>query len=196
MPSVAGIVFGAALLIGVAGSAKLAGPASTQVALRTAGLPSSRTTALLLGAAEIVVAAVAIVVAGRLGAALVAGAYASFATFSRRLSARSQGKAPCGCFGADSAPVTALHVWVNLAVATVALVALATPLPPLYDARTLTPWGGLPFLALVVGFAWVLHVALTLLPSVSSAARAGTTAAGGGTGPVSVSLGPGPGGAL
>ena len=70
MSPTAGIVFAAALLIGIAGVAKITRPAATQVALRTAGLPSSRIAAQLLGAAELVIVAVALALAGTVGAVI------------------------------------------------------------------------------------------------------------------------------
>jgi hypothetical protein len=168
----AGIVFAAALLIALAGVAKITRPAATQVALRTAGLPSSRPAAQLLGVVEVAIAVVALAVAGTAGAALVAASYLGFAAFSAQLLRRSRGTASCGCFGGDDAPVTRLHVWLNAVLAAAALLSLADPAPPIWEAAADTPWAGVPFVLLVLALAWLLLVALTVLPSVlATAAR-------------------------
>lgn len=172
MSPTAGIVFAAALLIAVAGVAKVTRPAATQVALRTAGLPSSRLAAQVLGAVEVLLAGVALGVAGPVGAGVVAVAYLGFAAFSAQLLRRSRGTASCGCFGGDDAPVTQLHVWLNVALAAAALVSLADPAPAIWQAAADTPWSGVPFLLLVATLTWLLLVTLTVLPSVlATAAR-------------------------
>lgn len=175
MSPTAGIVFAAALLVAVAGIAKVARPAATQVALRTAGLPSTRPLARALGAVEVVLAAVALAVAGPVGAALVAAAYLGFAGFAALLLRRSRGQASCGCFGGDDAPVTSLHVWLNVGLAAAALVSLADPAPPIWEAAADTPWAGVPFVLLVLALAWLLFVAFTVLPAVQAAARPGAS---------------------
>ncbi|MBX3314826.1 MAG: hypothetical protein KF906_10940 [Actinobacteria bacterium] len=196
MSPTAGIVLAGALLLLVAGMAKVARPAATQVALRTAGLPSSRPIVRLLGTAEVVTAAVTFVVAGTLGTALVALFYVGFASFSALLLRRSRGRASCGCFGGDDAPVTKVHVWLNLAIAAAALIALADPPPSIGEALRETPAAGLPFVALVLVLAWLLLVAFTVLPATQAAARpapAGTDAAGGATGGQGLAITPKPG---
>lgn len=184
MSPLAGIVFSGALLLLVAGAAKLVRPDATRVALRTAGLPSTRAVVRLLGAAEVGAAAVTFAVPGVLGASLVAVFYAGFAAFSALLLRRSRGRASCGCFGGDDAPVTTVHVWLNVAVAAAAALTLTEPTPSFVDAMGDTPAAGIPFAALVLLLAWLLFVAYTVLPAVQAAARpipspaAGTTGTG------------------
>lgn len=177
MSPTAGVVFSGALLLLVAGVAKVARPAATQVALRTAGLPSSRLLARLLGVVEVAAAVIAIGVGGALGTALVAVFYAGFAAFSAVLLRRSRGRASCGCFGGDDAPVTQVHVWLNVAVAVVSAVALADPPPAIGTALGDTPAAGVPFAALVLLLAWLLFVAYTVLPATQAAVRAAAPAA-------------------
>ena len=68
----AGPLFAAALLVAFAGIGKLAQPATARVALRTAGFPSSVLFVRLLAVGELLVAAAALVVGGRVAGALVA----------------------------------------------------------------------------------------------------------------------------
>lgn len=177
MSPVVGPLFAAALLLAVAGGAKVLRPAATQVALRTAGLPSARPVARLLGAVEVAMAAATFVVGGRLGAGCIAGAYLGFAGFSALLIRRSRGQASCGCFGGSDAPVTRLHVVINLLIAAVAVACLVDPSPGYWSVARDTAAAGVPFAAFTVILAWLLQVALTVLPAVEAAARRGPAAA-------------------
>jgi len=178
MAPTVGIVFAAALLVAMAGAAKLLRPDPTRVALRTAGLPSAPWTARVLGVGELALAVVALVVAGRLGAGLVGVAYLGFAGFAALLLHRSRGRASCGCFGGDDAPVTRLHVGLNLLLAAAVVPALIDPTGPIWEVADDTPWAGVPFLALVVVLTWLLLVALTVLPAVLASARPAPSATG------------------
>lgn len=172
MSPLAGILFAAALVLGVAGVAKVVSPDGTRVALRTAGLPSGRWLARLLGAVEVVFAVVALVVAGQTGALLVALAYLGFAGFSALLLTRSRGQASCGCFGGTDSPVTAIHVVLNVIIAAAVAATIASPVPDVAATAADTPGAGLPFAILVVLLAWVLQVAFTTLPALQGAERA------------------------
>lgn len=172
MSPLAGVLFSAALVLGVAGVAKVATPDGTRVALRTVGLPSDRWAARLLGVIELTIAAVALVVAGRLGAVLVTLAYLGFASFSALLLQRSRGKASCGCFGGTDSPVTRIHVVLNVIIAAAVAATIASPVPAVATAAADTPWSGLLFALLVVLLAWVLQVAFTTLPALQAAERA------------------------
>lgn len=170
MSPVVGLVFAAALLLGIAGIAKVLHPAATQVALRTAGLPSARWAARGLGAAEVVLAAVTLAVGGRLGGAIVAVAYLGFAGFSARLLRVGRGGVSCGCFGGDDSPVTRLHVWLNVGLAAAAIVSVLDPGPGLVETARSTPAAGIPFVLFTLLLTWILQVAFTALPALSSAA--------------------------
>jgi hypothetical protein len=171
MSPVAGPLFAAALLLGVAGLLKLTSPDPTRVALRSAGLPSSVWAARAIGLGELGATAYVIGWGGRLGAALVALAYLAFAAFSLRVISATRGRASCGCFGSSDAPLTNLHVVVDLAIAAVALVAVADPVPGLGAVAADTPWAGSVFLGFTVLLAWLVQVLLTALPELQAAAR-------------------------
>jgi hypothetical protein len=172
MSPLAGLVYAAALLLGAAGVGKAARPGATRIALRSAGLPASELVARSLGVAEVLIAVTAIVVGGPVATGLVALSYLGFAWFARRLDDRTRGAAPCGCFGASSAPVGTLHVVINLLIAAgVAIAAFDAP-GSIWDAAGDTPWGGIAFVGLVALLTWMLVVALTALPEALAAAKA------------------------
>src|SRR6478752_1781079 len=114
MSPLAGLVYAAALLLGAAGVGKALRPGATRIALRSAGLPASEVIARGLGIVEVLIAVAALVIGDAVATALVAVSYLGFAWFARRLDTMTRGAAPCGCFGASSAPVGTLHVVVNL----------------------------------------------------------------------------------
>ncbi|MGN6693663.1 MAG: hypothetical protein ACTHN0_05750 [Aquihabitans sp.] len=95
-----------------------------------------------------------------------------FAWFARRLDRMTRGAAPCGCFGASSAPVGTLHVVVNLLIALGVGIAAVDAPGPIWDAAGETPWGGVPFVGLILLLTWMLYVALTALPEALAAAKA------------------------
>lgn len=172
MSPLAGLVYAAALLLGAAGVGKVATPGATRIALRSAGLPASELAARSLGAAEVLIAVAAIVVGGPVTTGLVAASYLGFAWFARRLDTRTRGAAPCGCFGASSAPVGTLHVVLNLLIAAGTGIAAIDAPGAIWDAAADTPWAGVPFLGLTLLLTWMLYVALTALPEALAAARA------------------------
>ncbi|MEO9165257.1 MAG: MauE/DoxX family redox-associated membrane protein [Aquihabitans sp.] len=171
MSPLAGVLFSAAIVLGVAGVAKVMTPDGTRVALRTVGLPSGRWAVRLLGIVELAITAVALVVAGRIGATLVALTYLGFAGFSALLLARSRGSASCGCFGGTDSPVTRIHVILNVIIAAAVATGIGYPVPGVADTAADTPWAGIPFALLVVLLAWVLQVAFTTLPALQAAER-------------------------
>ncbi|WP_421119287.1 MauE/DoxX family redox-associated membrane protein [Aquihabitans daechungensis] len=178
MSPLAGLVFAAALLLGAAGVGKATSPGATRIALRSAGLPGSVAVARGLGVVEVLIALAAILVGGPIATGLVAVSYLGFAWFARRLQAKTRGAAPCGCFGASSAPVGTLHVAVNLVIALGVGVAAVDAPGPIWEAAGDTPWAGVPFVGLVLLLAWLLFIALTALPETLAAAKAAAPTAG------------------
>ena len=172
MSPLAGLVYAAALLLGAAGLGKVTSPGATRIALRSAGLPATPLVARGIGAAEVLIALAALLVGGPVATGLVAVSYLGFAWFARRLDARTRGAAPCGCFGASSAPVGTLHVALNLVIAVGAVIAAIDAPGPIWDAAADTPWAGVPFVALALLLTWMLYVALTALPEALAAAKA------------------------
>ncbi len=170
MSSAAGPLMAAALLLAAAGALKMFEPAPTRVALRTAGLPGTALVVRGIAAGEIAVATYTIGWGGQLAAALTALIYLGFAAFSWRVMTTSRGRASCGCFGASDAPITRLHVGVNLVVVAVGIWAMVDPVAGVARQIDATPLAGLPFLAFTVMLAWLLQVALTTLPELQAAA--------------------------
>ena len=176
MTPLVGPLLSATVLVAGAGVAKLAIPAPSRVALRTAGLWSSAWAVRLLGTAELALAAAILAGTGQSGAnraavAALAALYGGFAWFSARVAKVGRGRAGCGCFGREEAPVTALHVWVNVAIAVVVAGAAFDPPDGLAEVADQTPGHGLVVLALAALGAWLTYVALTVLPRTLAAQR-------------------------
>jgi hypothetical protein len=172
MSPLAGLAYAAALLLGAAGAGKALRPGATRIALRSAGLPASELAARALGGAEVLIAVAALVVGGPVATGLVALGYLGFAWFARRLDTKTRGSAPCGCFGASSAPVGTLHVVINLVIAVGVGVAAVDAPGAVWTAAGDTPWAGVPFIGLTLLLTWLLYVALTALPETLAAAKA------------------------
>jgi hypothetical protein len=143
-------------VIAVGGAAKLVAPDGFSSLLRTLGLPSGRPLARASGVVEVALGATAIVVGGTVAAALVAVAYAVFAVVV--LLARRAGAESCGCFGAATAPPSAVHVVVNGVSAVVAAAAAVAGPESLMDSLVDQPLLGVPYLALVTLAVWLTVV--------------------------------------
>lgn len=165
MVVLSGVVIAAALVLVVAGAAKIARPEGTVGAIRSAGLrvPSAAVTAL--GAAEITLGAVVVAWAPPVATVAMAATYAGFALFSVRLLTVRGAGASCGCFGQADSPVHGIHVAVNLAIAgTVAAATLGGRVSAVPEVPVLVA------VASVV-LAAALILALTLLPQLLIEAR-------------------------
>jgi Methylamine utilisation protein MauE len=118
--AVAAIALG---LLAASGVAKLADPAPTTGAMRSAGLPASDIVTRSLGIIEVALSVVSLVVGGPavIGAAVLYAGFTifTFAAVRNRIPVQS-----CGCFGREDTPPTWAHVAYN-AVSTAALVWLA-----------------------------------------------------------------------
>ena len=159
-----------AALLGVAGLAKIRRPGPTAVALRSAGLPGSTPLARVIGATELVVAVLALAVGGPSTALVVAAAYVAFASVSIRLVARSA-TGGCGCFGDDSAPVTNLHVGLNLAAAVLAGLAALWPTDGLPALVADEPAASAILVGLIAVGVGLGQAAFTALPELLAVAR-------------------------
>jgi hypothetical protein len=135
----------AAVLV-VSGLAKWITPAPTVTLLGALGLPASGWVARIVGALEVVVGAAALLIGGRVAAAIVSVLYLAFAVVVVR--ARRAGAPSCGCFGAGSAPPSWLHVWVNLVSALLAAAAVGAGTTFL-DLLRDQPASGVPFAILM-----------------------------------------------
>ncbi len=154
-----GAVLGAAVVVAIAGVAKLAKPAVSAEAMRTAGVPVGDGVATALGAFELILAAVVLVWPTPPAAAVLGLLYLGFAGFSARLLWVRGPAVPCGCFGQRDAAIGIEHVVVNLVVAGV-----------LFDAAAGIGPGDTDPVA-VIGVTALLLVLLALVPSLRMARR-------------------------
>jgi hypothetical protein len=161
---VAGPFAAFALLLAVAGAAKAVKPLPTVRALREAGLPARAWMVRMLGAAEAVLALVALAVAGPVPAALVAISYACFAAFVGYAMASGVSISSCGCFGKPDTPPTAVHLVVNLGAALLAIVAALDPGRSPLGVIAHSPGGGVPLAALTLVTAGFGYLALAEWP--------------------------------
>jgi hypothetical protein len=170
MSSAAGPFFVVAALLGVAGLAKIRRPGPTAQAMRTAGLPGSPGLARALGVVELVVALLALGFGGPSTALVVAAAYVAFASVSIRLIARPAAGG-CGCFGDESAPVTNLHVALNLIAAMFAGTAALWPTDGLPALVADEPVASVLLVALIAVGVVLGQTAFTALPELTAASR-------------------------
>ena len=162
MPALTGPLDALAVVLLLAGVAKLARPEPTVPALRAVGLgAASPTVVRMIGTTEVVVAAVVLAFGGAVAAGVTAVLYAGFALFALALLRSQEADADCGCFGHDSAPVTGIHVLVNAVAALVALGAVAAPVPPVIDALDELGWAAPAFALLVLVGAMLVRAVLT-----------------------------------
>ena len=164
MEALAGPVVVVSVLLALAGGMKVAQPASTMGALRALRLPSARGLVRALGIVEIVVAVAAGVTFQRPLLALLAAMYLGFAAFVAAALGSNTPLQSCGCFGRADTPPSVVHLGVNVAAATVALLAAATSTPSLGDTLSDQPWSGVPFALLVAVSTYMCVTLLTVLP--------------------------------
>lgn len=159
----------AALLLLVAGLAKVIRPAPTSDLLATFGLPAAHSVAMAIGVVECAVGVTALTVGGALTAAVVGAIYVVFAVVVVR--AMRVGAASCGCFGRVDAPPSWIHVVGNVALAAFSFAAVAGDTPiEVMDAQ---PAGGVGFVVLVGVAAGLSLVAFTAVPAAMSTGRPG-----------------------
>jgi hypothetical protein len=139
-----------ALVLLVAGAAKVADPTRTAGALRVRGWPSGPGLVRVGAAAELLVGAGALVVGGPVLASLVALSYLAFALFVVAALTSGTPIGSCGCLGRADTPPTALHVVVDAAFAAGALAAAATSADPLLDAGAAEVIGAIALAAVAV----------------------------------------------
>ncbi len=160
-----------ALLLALAGVAKAIAPLPTVRAMRSVSLPSSAALVRLLGAAEAVLAVVALVVAGPVPAALIAVSYASFAAFVRVAQLRGGAVSSCGCFGKPDTPPTGMHVLVNALAAAVAAAAAIWPARSPLGELTHSPGAGVPLGLLILVTLALAYLALAEWPRLVAVRR-------------------------
>src|ERR1700761_5351210 len=95
---------GIAVLLGLAGFAKMRRPGPSSVMLRAAGVPAPALTARVVALIEIAVLLAALAAPGRIAGAVLALAFAGL-TVGAAVGARRAGDTACGCFGDEGAPL-------------------------------------------------------------------------------------------
>jgi uncharacterized membrane protein YphA (DoxX/SURF4 family) len=110
------VIDGLAVLLGLAGFAKLRRPGPSSVMLRAAGVPAAPLVARVTAIAEIAVLAGALLLPGRFAGSVVAVVFACL-TVGAAVGARRAGDRACGCFGDEGAPLGPRHIATNLAAA-------------------------------------------------------------------------------
>ncbi len=160
--TVAGI--GAVLLV-VAGIAKLWSPNETATAIASVGLFRSRLAVRALGAAEIAVGGAVLLSPSRPAHALLAGFYALFAAFVGLAKKREVPLRSCGCFGKLDTPPSTIHVVADLIVAAAAASAVV------FGSDLNPPMGAIAWVGVAVG-AYLAYGILTALPTAMSEVRA------------------------
>jgi hypothetical protein len=173
---VAALAGAAAVLLVVAGAAKLRtpGPAAVMLvglwpALRP--LRRARRVARLAGTVELATGLAVLAGGGRAALTLLAGCYLVLAAVAVRLLTRDE-RVPCGCFGAADGAVGAGHVAVDLAAFAVAVWGVArapSGLATLFDAGPLT---GITATGQAVLLAALGYLVITALPALTAARRA------------------------
>lgn len=152
----------AALVLCVAGVAKLRSPQAASSALSSLGVGAGAGRVRALGALEVTLGCYSLIAPGAVVAAIMAAAYTVFAVVARLLVSR---RASCGCFGESELPASTAQSLLSTVLA--ALCVLAAVRAPSSFLWMLARPAGLAA-ALVValaGCAYAIVVAYTLLPS-------------------------------
>ncbi len=110
------MIDGLAVLLGLAGFAKVRRPGPSSMMLRAAGVPGAPLAARVTAIAEIGVLVAALALPGRLAGGVVALVFAGL-TVGAAVGARRAGDQSCGCFGDEGAPLGPRHLATNLAAA-------------------------------------------------------------------------------
>jgi hypothetical protein len=137
MPALTAPVLVAAVLLVVAGAAKVVDPTMTVGALRALRLPSSPGLVRSGALAEVVIGVLAVAVGGPVWWSLVAASYLAFAAFVVVALRAGAMVGSCGCFGREETPPHPVHVALDLGLAACAAAAvvqgLGAPLDALVD---------------------------------------------------------------
>ena len=160
----------AAVLLLVAGLAKLVCPQPATELLEALGFPARALVALAIGATEIAVGIGALAVGGTAFAAATGVLYVGFGLVVTR--ALVVGAESCGCFGRADAPPSLIHVVGNAAFAAISFWAASAEKSPV-DVMDSQPAAGLPFVLVVGVLAGLALVAFTALPEALSARKPG-----------------------
>jgi len=157
----------ACVVLAFAGATKIRRPAGTRPAAAALGLPDAAAVVRSLGAVEVALGAAGLVVGGAV-AAVVAAMFGALAIAAWRLLARSPGTA-CGCLGTSDAPVSVIHIVVNMAAAVAAALAAGARAP--LSAVGAGVSARIAFVLLVGCTAWLVATVLEVFPTLNAATR-------------------------
>ena len=168
-----GLIGAAAVLLLVAGLAKIIRPAPTVAALSRSRLPGrqwwGRSAAIrVFGAAEIVIGSAVLVVGGRWSSLALAAGYLLLTIVAVQLLRLSPGT-DCGCFGRAQGPISRGHVIVNSAFTLAAVLCVRFPQTSMAEALSGTEAVLLVVLTLLL--AWLAYLTMTALPELTALRR-------------------------
>ncbi len=123
-------VFAAAIVLAIAGIAKLAKPKGTVLALHAVGLSVGTSLVSLLGFVELGLGVSVVIWPTSVLIAALGLFYLAFAVFSAIHLKKNGAHASCGCFGAADTPVHPVHVVINTALVAACVAALIWPPSP------------------------------------------------------------------
>jgi hypothetical protein len=162
-----------AVVLAVGGVFKLRDPEPTARMLAAFGLPASTGMARAVGLVELVAATAAVVLGGRVAGGALLLCFGVFAVLMGRLLQLGDAAASCGCFGRLSARPSPLHLAVDLAGASVGVLALITAPASFFDVRGTLDAGGLLEAGYILLAAWLVVVIMTVLADTMDATRRG-----------------------
>lgn len=162
------------VLLAFGGARKLVDPDGVTGALAALDLAHGRRAGRMLGAAELALAALAVVAFGAVTAALVACAYLALSVVAELL--RRRADVDCGCLGAPESPTSGAHVVVDVLLAAAAGLVAIDPPASVVEAVGDSPARVLATGVLVAVTSRLLYLTMTELPRLSRAARGGSSA--------------------
>ena len=164
-----GVLWAAAVLLGIAGLGKVLRPGPTSRAVIAAEIPganvlSARPVVRLVGIIELGVGLAVIAGGGALPAGLLAGSYLLLAGVAWRM-LRLAPDSDCGCFGTSSEPVSFAHLIVNGVGVLIGAAAVYRPQPSIVSQLDDQGAQGIVLLALASLLAWFGYLSMTALPA-------------------------------
>lgn len=163
-----------ALVLGVAGIAKLAQQKTALAALAEIGIRRTGRPVLLgLAGLEVGASIGVLVTPSAVPAFLAAALYATFAAFVALLLFQGKTNISCGCFGQAAVPLHWTHVGVNLAFAAVCVLAAWTSTAPMLTVVNEWSISSVTLALGAVAAAYLTYAVLTLVPSLEVARPGG-----------------------
>ncbi len=166
----AGLLYTIALILVLSGALKVVSPDSAADALTMVlsplGVRVPDFGVRALGAAEMGLGVVGLVVGGSLVALGIAGSYLGFAAVAEILRRQTDAVSSCGCFGRNDTPPSVIHTAVNLVAAAIGFAAVVWPADDVSTVLADQPATGVPFVVLVLLGTYLFFLAFTALPKV------------------------------